>query len=308
MRHARLLSALSIAMVAAGCAAAPHAAQRVGAMSVRADGFETRTLQDFESDPYMDFYGPHESHPLMAPTAFYYHGRAGLAEVVAARGAKPRKGMYVGEVEDGSLSFDDDPDDDKPGKLATRVRASFKWAINAEPTSETAFPAMATFVFAYKTDKGATETRHLTYAASNVLPVGAVISRKMRWDDEEIDGRILVIERGNGLGQPANETAFELLKAKMATPEAAIVKDFVASVRYAWDPRTAQTVLDGATAPSGKNAPAAPSGPIPPLEHGKAPNKEILEILGVAVGAETPKGVSAHALIDELAVLVKERD
>lgn len=292
--------ALTLAATLAGCGvSALPGAKAPGAFGARAAAWqEPLVFEDFEVDPYFDFFGPSHGHPLMTPTVFYWHGRAALGEVIALRGTKPHKGLFIKELgEEGSFFFDDDPDDDKPGALAPKARASFKWAVNAEPTGDVAFPALVTYVFEHKGDK-ATEVRHLTYAWSNVLPVGAVIERKLRWDDAEIDGRILVIEKGNGLGQPASEQGFEQLKKKMESdPGTLVTKDFVASVRYAWDARNLHQLLDGKA-----EKPAAPQGPIPPLSYGTAPNKEVLGVLGIGIGAEVPKGVSAHALLDEVGI------
>lgn len=294
--------ALALALSAAGCGLATQSgpgmnAAKSGAFGARGAGFEAPTLlEDFSDDPSyrFDFHGPGYGHPFYQPINFSKQKAGGSAvlELVAPNSLKPRKGMYLRALdeEEGTFHYTIKEGDKDIDKLAARAKVSFAWANNATASSETSMSAMAVFVFQSKS----LGTAALAYAWSNNLGAGRVINSQLRIDEENVPLRVLVIEKGNGLGEACSEAA--LNKMTLAKVE----RDFVADVRYAFAKSTPV---------SDPNAPAADdNGPKTFVPPAGGPNTDVDGLLAIGFGAEIPKGICSHAVLDDVAFSIKKTD
>jgi hypothetical protein len=300
-------AALALALALAACGQAGFAPAGAGlkaakGLAVRAAGFEPETvLEDFSNDLYAwDFFGPERGHPFYQPVTFSKQkaGGSGALELVAPNCPKMSKGFLIRELDseesEGSFEYKAGEQDDKPiMKLAARVKVSFKWADNTTATSDTSLSAQTLFIFHTKSG----DTSALAYGWSNNLTPGRVIASQLRFDDETIPLRTLVIARGNGLGEQCGEAA--LAKMQPATVE----RDFIADVRYAFDKNTPLTdpsanLLDAKDGKDVKdfNPPAG------------GPNTDIYGLVAIGFGAEVPKGICSHAVLDDVAYAIKKTD
>jgi hypothetical protein len=295
-----LRAALAAALLmTAGCGGAPTltgAAKSAKALS--ASGFAPTVLEDFSEDPTyrFDFYGPSYGHPFYQPVNFSKQKAAGSAvlELVAPNSTKPRKGYFLREMGDdeGSFSYQVGEADDKPiMKLSSRVRVGFDWAVNAGPSSELSLSAMSVFVFKSKTQG----TAAIAYAWSNNLAPGRVLSSPLHLGEDSVPMRILVLEKGNGLGEQCSEAAL----GKMALTHED--RDLVADVRYAFakdtpvaDPGALMTTVD----PGNKRF-DPPSG---------GANTDLLALQAIGFGAEVPKAICEHAILDNVSLTIESAD
>lgn len=297
--------ALTLALALGACGQAGYAPAGAGlkaakGLAVRAAGFEPeQVLADFSDDNLYawDFYGPERGHPFYQPVSFSKQKAAGSGalELVAPNCPKMAKGFLVHELNveesEGSFEYKVGEQDDKPiMKLASRVKVSFKWADNTTASSDTCLNAEALFIFHTKGG----ETSALAYGWSNNLAPGRVIAGQLRMDDEMIPLRTLIIQRGNGLGEQCGEAAL----AKMVP--ARVERDFVADVRYAFDKNTPLTD------PSANLLDAKDTKDFNPPAGG--PNTELDGLMAIGFGADVPKGICSHAVLDDVAYAIRKSD
>lgn len=304
MKHATWLSAglaLSMALATAGCGQAGlnpgmTAQSKASGFGARAGGWEEPTIVETFDDLYaFDMSGPPSGHPFYEPLRYskVKVGGSAVMEIVAPNCPKLTKGFALRglDEEEGSFKYTVGDDDDATVHRAARAKVAFSWANNSTPSSQTSLSAMALFVF----QSEALGTSAIAYAWSNTLAPGRVVASQLRVSqDETVPLRILVIEKGNGLGEQCSETA--LSKMQLARVE----RDIVADVRYAFakstplaDP-TVQTVDDDG--PKTFNPPAG------------GPNTDLDGLVAIGFGAEVPKGVCSHAVIDDVAIQIKRKD
>ena len=289
--------AAALGLSIAGCGAAPVLTGAVKTASgVRAADLGSNVIEDFSEDPSyrFDFYGPSYGHPFYQPVSFSKQKAADSAvlELVAPNSTKPRKGYFLREMEgdEGSFEYRAGGTDEEPVmKLASRVRVGFDWAVNAGPSTELSLSALSVFVFKSKS----LGTAALAYAWANNLAPGRVLASQIRLGEDTVPMRILVIQKGNGLGEQCSEAAL----AKMAVTHED--RDLVADVRYAFakdtpvaDPGAVMTTVDAGN--KRFDPPAAP------------PNTELLALEAIGFGAEAPKAICEHAILDNVALSLEK--
>lgn len=302
-KHATWLNAglaLAIALTAAGCGGAALApglsAKAPTGLAARAGGWEEpEVLETFDDLYAFDFSGPPSGHPFYLPLNFskVKVGGSAVMEILAPNCPKMTKGFALRAMDDGEGSFmyTVGDGDDAVERRAARAKVAFSWANNTTPSSTTALSAMALFVFQSK----ALGTSAIAYAWSNTLAPGRVVASQLRLSqDESVPLRILVIEKGNGLGEQCSETALSKMKPSR------VERDIVADVRYAFAKST--PLADPTVQVTDDNGPKTFDPPA------GGPNTDLDGLLAIGFGAEVPKGICSHAVIDDVAIQIKKTD
>ena len=298
-----LLSLTCAAMVGAavaGCGAmGPNpgyaSAKARGALAAKGVWEDPVLLEDFDTvENSYDHYGP-VSHPFFDALEFtpVKASKAGstVLEILAQNRAKPRKGVLLTEDVYDNGSFERGEEEKK--ELAEQVKVSFKWGNNGAVTSEPSIYAEVAFVFESKR----LGRKALGYAWTNRYAPGTVLGGQIGGGEDAIPMRIICVAQGHGLGQACSEAALNQI------PLVQVERDFTADVRWAWAESTKLTEPGAATADA---APA--TGATPPRQFlvgadGKAiVNTDLTGITALGYGAEIPKSVCSHAVVDDVAV------
>lgn len=312
MRSVRALLALTCAalvgVAAAGCGAAGHhpgmaAAKSRGMLGARGVWEDPIRLEDFDTiENSYDHYGP-VSHPFFDALEFtpVKASKAGstVLEILAQNRPKPRKGILLTEdVEEGGALERGEKEDKQ---LAEQVKVFFKWGNNGAVTSEPSIYAEVAFVFQSKR----LGRKAVGYAWTNTYAPGTVLGGQIGSGEDPIPMRVICLAQGQGLGQPCSEAALNQIQL------VGVERDFAADVRWAWAESTKLTepgVATKAAEPAPGTGGAAPAPQFPPRQFvvgadGRAiANTDLTGIVALGFGAEVPKGVCSHAIVDDVAV------
>lgn len=304
-----LTCAAVLALAAAGCGTAGQpagfaAAKARAALAAKNDNWEDPiVLEDFESNTNdYDHYGP-VGHPFFDALEFTWPvnaERAGSAvlEILAQNRAKPRKGILLTEDVEEAGALERGEKETK--QLAEQVKVAFKWGNNGAMTSEPAIFAQVVFGFESKRLGHAA----LGYAWTNRYAPGTVLAGQIGAGEDAVPMRIVCLAQGQGLGQPCSEAALNQIAM------VAVERNFAADVRWAWadstkltEPGSAQTAVTAGDPPANAPVPQFPPSQFVVGPDGKPlVNKDLTGISALGFGAEVPKGVCSHAIVDDVAV------